>query len=106
MEVMQCLSGVMRGAGDTMTPMWISVVNIVCLRVPLAYLIAYFTRSEASPRGSFYCLPISLLSSWILGALITIGFYALGRWKKKAVIPQRAANYQADSYQTDSQQTD
>jgi putative MATE family efflux protein len=90
MEVMQCLSGVMRGAGDTMTPMWISVVNIVCLRVPLAYIIAYFTRSEASPRGSYYCLPISLLSSWILGALITIGFYALGRWKKKAVIPRSA----------------
>jgi putative MATE family efflux protein len=86
MEIMQCLSGVMRGAGDTMTPMWISIVNVVCLRVPLAYLVAYFTRSEAQPRGNYYCLPISLLTSWIIGAAITIVFYALGHWKKKAVI--------------------
>jgi Na+-driven multidrug efflux pump len=82
--------------------MWISIVNIVCLRVPLAYVIAYFTRSAQNPRGSFYCLPISLLSSWVLGALITIGFYALGRWKKKAVVPSRAVPVQADQPDTDS----
>ena len=27
MAVTQCLSGVMRGAGDTMTPMWISLIT-------------------------------------------------------------------------------
>ena len=48
--VTQSLSGVMRGAGDTMTPMWISLITTVCLRVPIAYAIAYFTRSTAYPQ--------------------------------------------------------
>ena len=50
--VTQILSGVMRGAGDTMTPMWISIITTVILRVPIAYGIAYLTRTEASPVGS------------------------------------------------------
>ncbi len=35
MAITQSLSGVMRGAGDTMTPMWISMVVTVVIRVPL-----------------------------------------------------------------------
>ena len=34
MAVTQSLSGVMRGAGDTMTPMWISLITTVLLRMP------------------------------------------------------------------------
>lgn len=85
MEVTQCLSGVMRGAGDTMTPMWISMITTILIRIPLAYGIAYFTRSEAAPKGDSSCIFISLLLSWLLGAAITFLCYRLGRWKKKAV---------------------
>lgn len=85
MEVTQCLSGVMRGAGDTVTPMWISMITTVVIRVPLAYGIAYMTRSPELPGGNSACIFISLLISWILGACITTFFYALGRWKKKAL---------------------
>ena len=49
MAVMQSLSGVMRGAGDTMTPMWISLITTVTLRIPIAYAIAWFTRSADYP---------------------------------------------------------
>ncbi len=85
MEVTQCLSGVMRGAGDTVTPMWISMVTTVVIRVPLAYGIAYFTRSPELPGGSSSCIFVSLLISWILGACITAVFFFMGRWKKKAL---------------------
>lgn len=84
MEVTQCLSGVMRGAGDTLTPMWISIVTTVLIRIPVAYGIAYLTRSEELPGGNSACIFISLLVSWILGALITLLFYKIGKWKKKA----------------------
>ena len=84
MEVTQCLSGVMRGAGDTLTPMWISIVTTVLIRIPVAYGIAYLTRSEELPNGNSACIFISLLVSWILGALITLLFYKIGKWKKKA----------------------
>lgn len=85
MAVTQSLSGVMRGAGDTMTPMWISIVTTICIRVPVAYGISYLTRTPQLPNGRQECIFISLLISWILGALITFVFYKRGKWKEKAV---------------------
>lgn len=85
MAVTQCLSGVMRGAGDTMTPMWISLVTTVVIRVPLAYGLAWITRSPELPNGAYQSLWISLLISWVMGAVITFLFYRRGRWKGRAV---------------------
>lgn len=85
MAVTQCLSGVMRGAGDTMTPMWISLITTVAIRVPLAYGIAWMTRTPELPNGRNECVFISLLCSWVLGALITLIFYKKGAWKKRAL---------------------
>ncbi len=85
MAVTQSLSGVMRGAGDTMTPMWISIATTIFFRVPIAYGISFLTRTEALPNGRQECIFISLLVSWVLGALITFIFYKRGKWKDKAV---------------------
>lgn len=86
MAITQSLSGVMRGAGDTITPMWISIITAVLLRVPIAYGIAYFTRSEFYPNGRPESTFISLLVSWSLGAIITIIYYKKGAWRKKTLI--------------------
>lgn len=85
MAVTQSLSGVMRGAGDTMTPMWISLITTVVIRVPVAYGISWLTRSETLPNGRYECIFISLLVSWLLGALITWICYRRGNWKKKGL---------------------
>ncbi len=85
MAVTQSLSGVMRGAGDTMTPMWISIITTVLVRVPIAYGIAYLTRTPELPNGRQECIYISLLCSWLMGALITTVFYLRGKWKEKAL---------------------
>jgi len=83
MAVTQSLSGVMRGAGDTMTPMWISLITTVILRVPVAYGIAYLTRSAAYPTGRPESTFISLLVSWTLGAIVTTVFFKRGKWRNK-----------------------
>ncbi len=85
MAVTQSLSGIMRGAGDTVTPMWISLLTTVAVRVPLAYGLVYLTKTPQLPQGRYESLWISLLTSWVLGALITSVFYKIGRWKKKAL---------------------
>lgn len=85
MAVTQSLSGVMRGAGDTMTPMWISMLTTVGVRVPIAYGISYLTRTPELPYGRQECVFISLLLSWLIGALLTWIFYMRGGWKKKVV---------------------
>ena len=85
MAVTQSLSGIMRGAGDTVTPMWISLLTTVAVRVPLAYGLVYLTRTPELPQGRYESLWISLLVSWVLGAVVTFVFYKAGRWKKKAL---------------------
>ena len=86
MAVTQSLSGVMRGAGDTVTPMWISLCTTVMLRVPIAYGISYLTRTPELPFGRSECIQISLLISWCMGAILTFIFYKVGKWKQKAIL--------------------
>lgn len=83
--VTQSLSGVMRGAGDTMTPMWISLISTVLIRVPIAYGISFLTRTAELPFGQKECIQISLLISWLIGAILTAIFYCRGKWKNKAI---------------------
>ena len=84
MAVTQTLSGVMRGAGDTMTPMWISMITTVVIRVPIAYGLAALTKSPDS-------LFISLLISWCMGALLSFAAYKRGKWRKKAIVKRKDA---------------
>ena len=86
MEVTQCLQGVMRGAGDTMAPMWLSMITTVVIRVPLAYLMTGMTKSAENPHGEFYMMFVSLLITWLIGATLTTIVYKAGRWKRKALI--------------------
>lgn len=85
MAVTQSLSGVMRGAGDTLTPMWISLVATIIVRVPLAYGLVYLTKSAQHPKGREECIFISLLISWVIGALATAFFYRKGKWRQTAL---------------------
>ena len=84
MSITQCLSGVMRGAGDTMTPMWVSLMTTVAIRVPIAYIWAFLTRSEQLPQGNPDAIFGSLLISWTLGAIFTVLFYRRGKWRQRA----------------------
>ena len=83
-SVTQVLGGVMRGAGDTMTPMWISMFTTILLRIPVAYGMAYLTASTAWPNGHPFSLSTSLLVSWTMGAVITFVAYRRGKWRKTA----------------------
>ena len=85
MAIIQSLSGVMRGAGDTVTPMWISIIMTIVIRVPIAYGLAYITRSSQLPQGRQESVYISLLISWIIGAIMTGIAYRRGKWKEKVL---------------------
>jgi putative MATE family efflux protein len=85
MAVTQVFSGVMRGAGDTFTPMWISLLTAIAIRIPIAYTLVYFTRSAAYPKGRPESIFVSLLLAWIIGAAVNTFFYVRGKWREKAV---------------------
>ncbi len=85
MAVLQCLSGVMRGAGDTMTPMWISIFQTLGVRVVLAYLFVHLSKTPELPQGDQNMLYVSLLCAWLIGTAVTCFFFFRGNWKKKAI---------------------
>ena len=85
-SVTQVLGGVMRGAGDTTTPMWVSMISTIAIRVPVAYGLAYLTRTPEFPHGQPIALFSSLVISWTLGMVISIIVFSIGKWKKKMLL--------------------
>ena len=81
-SITQVLGGVMRGCGNTVTPMWISIISTVALRIPIAYTIAYFTRSAEFPHGHPFALSISLLVSWVMGMVMSVVAFRFGKTRK------------------------
>ena len=82
-SVTQVLGGVMRGAGDTVTPMWISMISTVAIRVPMAHLLRFLSITPEHPNGQPWALFTSLFLSWTLGGVISVIVYSTGKWKKK-----------------------
>jgi len=71
--------GVVRGAGDAISPLWGSLINSVVIRLPTAFLFVHLlSRPEA--------LMLSLVSAWIFNLIISIVVYRMGRWRKKGLV--------------------
>ncbi len=86
MAVLQCMGGVMRGAGDTVTPMAISIATSVFIRVILAYALVEMSKTPELPNGRPEMIYVSLLITWLSGAFINYLAYRYGRWRRK--LPQ------------------
>jgi len=74
------VGGVMRGAGDTLIPMFITLFALWVIRIPLAYLLSQ--QSWLGVYGIWWSIPIG----WATGLMLSYLYYLSGRWKKKAVV--------------------
>lgn len=81
MGITQIYGGILRAAGDTVSTMVISLITTVIVRVPLAYVLAYYNASEEWPNGHPDALFFSLLTSWLLNALLVYLRFRQGKWK-------------------------
>ncbi|GAA0728605.1 MATE family efflux transporter [Clostridium malenominatum] len=70
-------SGVIRGAGDTLIPMFISILTLWFIRLPIAYILS----SKIGSDGLWWGTPVA----WTMGAILTFGYFLKGKWKSKAV---------------------
>ena len=83
-QAMGTYAGQNVGAGDTTSPMWITIFTTVFLRIPLAYGLVALTRSMGAPvLTQEKMIFVSLLSVWVMGAVITTVVYFHGGWRKK-----------------------
>jgi len=74
------VGGVMRGAGDTIIPMFITLFSLWIVRIPLAAVMS----ATMGVDGIWWSVPIA----WTSGLLLSYLYYRTGRWKTKGVIKQ------------------
>ncbi len=77
-STMLIIGGVMRGAGATLIPMFITLFILWIVRIPLSY---YLSQEIGTP-GIWWGIPIA----WILGMTLQYIYYLTGRWKAKVVV--------------------
>jgi putative MATE family efflux protein len=71
------MHGILRGAGDTLIPMFITLISLWIVRIP----IAAFLSASMGPTGIWWAIP----AGWTIGLIGTITYYLTGRWKNKGV---------------------
>jgi Na+-driven multidrug efflux pump len=71
--------GVIRGAGDAMSPLWGALFQTVVLRVPFAYL---FVHLFGTPEAIMY----SMLISWFANMLISLFTHRRGKWRTMSLV--------------------
>ncbi len=71
-------NGVLRGAGDTLVPMFITLFSLWLLRIPFSYIISKQIGSD----GIWWSIPLA----WFVGCVLSYIYYKTGRWKRKALI--------------------
>jgi putative MATE family efflux protein len=80
-SVMFSASGVIRGAGDTLIPMFITLFSLWILRIPISYILSKHMGSD----GIWWSIPIA----WAFGMAASMIYYATGKWKNKVVVKKR-----------------
>ncbi len=77
-NMMFIYGAVMRGAGDTLIPMFFSLFSLWIIRIPLAWLLS----KRLGPSGIWWAIP----AGWTIGLALSYIYYKTGRWKTKAVV--------------------
>lgn len=72
------VSGVIRGAGDTMVPMLTTLIGLWVIRVPLAKYLS----GVIGITGVWWSIGLG----WVAGSTLNYIYYKTGRWEKKVVV--------------------
>ncbi len=69
------LNAVMRGAGDVIIPMIITLISLWIVRIPFAY----FLSDTLGEKAVWWSGP----AGWMIGIIMSYFYYKTSRWKKK-----------------------
>ncbi|HPS63680.1 MAG TPA: MATE family efflux transporter, partial [Bacteroidales bacterium] len=79
-SVMFTINGLLRGAGDTLIPMFISLFSLWIIRIPVAWFLSH--RTGLGLSGVWWAIPLG----WMSGVVFYYAYYRTGNWKKKSVL--------------------
>lgn len=77
-SAMFAINGVMRGAGDTVVPMFLTFFSLWMVRIP----VAYFLSERIGESGIWWAIPVA----WLTGVVLAYMYYRTGKWKAKSVV--------------------
>lgn len=77
--LMWVFNGIIRGAGDTIITMIISIISLWVVRLPLS---AYLSKTGLAQNGIW----VGMSSGSILSAILSYAYYRSGRWKRRAIV--------------------
>lgn len=86
--------GVMRGAGDTIVPMFLTLFSLWIIRIPAALFLSqdiipflgmHIRGMGLGARGIWWSIP----AGWVVGMVLSFLYYRTGRWKQKSVVKPR-----------------
>lgn len=77
-STMFVIGGVMRGAGDTLIPMFITLFALWAIRIPAAWILSRYFGMD----GIWWSIPVA----WFIGMVLSYLYYLKGNWKKKVVV--------------------
>lgn len=80
-SIMFIFQGLLRGAGVTVVPMFISLLTLWVIRIPISYILSQRFGHE----GIWWSIPIT----WTIGAILSFLYYKTGRWKNKRIIDMK-----------------
>jgi len=86
-SVMFINNGILRGAGDTLIPMFITLFSLWIVRIPLAFVLS----KEFGYIGIWWAIPIA----WLFGMILSYIYYKTGNWKKKSLISRPISQEEA-----------
>lgn len=79
-STMFVITGLLRGAGDTLIPMFITLFSLWIIRIPVAYVLSSFPHIGI--KGVFWSIPIG----WVSGVILSYLYFLSGRWKTTSVV--------------------
>ena len=77
---MFALSGVLRGAGDTVSAMLMTLTSLWVVRVPLAAVLSRL------PRFGIKGVWIAIVAGPVVGSILNYVYYKTGRWKRRVLV--------------------
>jgi putative MATE family efflux protein len=77
-STMFIFNGLLRGAGATLIPMFITLFSLWLVRIPLALFLSRIMGEQ----GIWWAIPIA----WFFGILGSFLYYRFGKWKDKGVV--------------------
>lgn len=77
-STMFAFHGFFRGAGETLVPMFVTLLALWFIRIP----VALYLSGKIGVDGIWWATPLA----WGVGLLISVVYYFTGKWKNKGVI--------------------